>query len=150
MWGDPAITRYIGGRPSAPDEAWARLLRYIGHWSALGFGYWAVEEKASGAFVGELGFADFKRAGLASFRDKPELGWVIVADRQGRGYASEALAAAVAWGDRHLNVAETVAMIDPGNAASLRLAAKLGYREYARADYKGAPSILLSRQVPRS
>jgi RimJ/RimL family protein N-acetyltransferase len=37
------------------------LLRYVGHWSLLGFGYWILEERATGEFVGEVGFSDYKR-----------------------------------------------------------------------------------------
>ena len=61
MWADPIVTRYIGGKPLSPEEAWGKMLRYAGLWSLLGYGYWAVEERASGEFAGELGFADLKR-----------------------------------------------------------------------------------------
>ena len=61
MWADPEVTRYIGGKPLTEEESWARLLRYVGHWSLLGFGYWLVEEKMTGNFIGEVGFADYKR-----------------------------------------------------------------------------------------
>jgi len=61
MWADPVVTRYIGGRPFSGEEAWTRLLRYAGHWALLGFGYWVAEERSTGAFVGELGFADYQR-----------------------------------------------------------------------------------------
>ena len=51
-WRDPAIHTHITGRPSTPEESWARLLRYAGHWQLMGFGYWAIEEKASADFIG--------------------------------------------------------------------------------------------------
>ncbi len=38
MWADPEIMRHISGQPSSPSESWSRLLRYIGHWHAMGFG----------------------------------------------------------------------------------------------------------------
>ncbi len=57
MWGDPIVTRHIGGKPFSVEEVWARLLRYAGHWSLMGFGYWVIEEKSSGRFVGEVGFS---------------------------------------------------------------------------------------------
>ena len=53
LWTDPEVTRFIGGKPSTTEEVWPRLLRYAGHWSLLGFGYWAITEKATGRFVGE-------------------------------------------------------------------------------------------------
>ena len=99
MWGDAEVTRYIGGRPFARDEVWARLLRYVGHWQEMGYGFWALTEKASGQLIGELGFADFKRQLEPSFGDTPEMGWVLSPSGHGKGYASEAVAAALAWAD---------------------------------------------------
>jgi RimJ/RimL family protein N-acetyltransferase len=145
MWADPIVTRFIGGRPSTEEEVWARLLRYRGHWAHLGFGYWAVEEKASGAFVGELGFADFQRDLAPPFGDRPELGWALSPSVHGRGYATEALLAALRWGDARFGHLPTVCMIAPENAPSLRVAAKLGFREYLRTTYKGEPTVLLER-----
>ena len=57
MWADPAVTRYIDGKPRSEEDTWTKFLRMIGHWSVMGFGYWAVEEKESGALIGEAGFA---------------------------------------------------------------------------------------------
>ena len=54
MWGDPNVTRFIGGRPFSEEEVWSRLLRYAGHWALKGFGYWVVRERSSGRFVGEV------------------------------------------------------------------------------------------------
>jgi RimJ/RimL family protein N-acetyltransferase len=144
MWAEPAVVRFIGGRPSTREESWARLLRYPGHWALMGFGYWLIEEKASGRFVGEGGFSDFKREIEPAF-DAPEQGWALASWAHGKGYAHEAVSAMIAWGQRHFGRSDFVCMIAPENAPSLKLADKLGYREYARADYKGAPSILLRR-----
>src|SRR5437762_7040767 len=90
LWSDPEVTRFIGGRPLTEEETWQRLLRYVGHWSLLGFGYWAVRERGSGRFVGEVGFANGKRTLEPSFGDAPEIGWVLATSAQGRGYATEA------------------------------------------------------------
>lgn len=146
MWGDPEVTRYIGGRPFSEEEVWARLLRYAGHWRLLDFGYWAVREKASGRFVGDVGFGDFRRELTPSFDGAPEAGWVLAPWSHGRGYASEAVNAVLAWGDVRFAAARTVCMIDPANAASLRVADKAGYREFARTAYKDAPMVLLERR----
>src|SRR6516164_9863847 len=72
MWADPEVYRYIGGKPHTEEEAWTKLLRYVGHWALLGFGYWVVEEKASGNFAGEIGFADYKRDLRPSLEGVPE------------------------------------------------------------------------------
>ena len=145
MWADPGVTRFLSGKPATREEVWARLLRYAGHWALLGYGYWVIREKASGRFVGEIGFSDFHRDIDPPFGDRPEAGWVLALNAQGQGFAGEALAAALTWADAHFGETPTVCMIDPANAPSIRLAEKSGYREYARAPYKGEPCILLER-----
>jgi RimJ/RimL family protein N-acetyltransferase len=147
LWSDAAVTRYIGGRPFSREETWARLLRYIGHWEALGYGFWAVEEKATGEFAGELGFADFKRE-IDPPIAEPEAGWVFLPRVHGRGYATEALRAALAWGDRHFAAPRTVCLIHPDNAPSFRVAEKCGFRESRRAVYKEHLTVVLARNRP--
>ena len=93
MWGDPRVTRHIGGRPFTRDEVWAKILRYVGHWSLLGYGYWVVEDRASGSFLGEAGLADFKRGIGPGFDGAPEIGWVLAPAAQGAGVATEAVRA---------------------------------------------------------
>jgi RimJ/RimL family protein N-acetyltransferase len=144
MWGDPAVTRHVGGRPFTREEVWARLMRYVGHWALLGYGYWAIEEKATGRFVGEAGFADFKRD-MEPPLNMPELGWVLAPEAQGRGYATEAAGAAVNWGDGHFGSVRIVALIHPENEASIRVARKLGFEEAAATNYKGYPTLLFER-----
>jgi RimJ/RimL family protein N-acetyltransferase len=100
MWADPAVARFIGGKPLSEEEAWTKFLRYAGHWALLGFGYWAAEEKATGKFVGEVGFADYKRGIEPSLKGTPEVGWVLAPVFHGKGYATEAVRAVVGWSDR--------------------------------------------------
>ena len=145
MWGDAAVTRYIGGKPFTREEVWARLLRYAGHWALLGFGFWAIEEKATRALVGELGFADHKRDIDPPLSDAPELGWALAPRVHGKGYATEAVLAAVAWGDANFGPRRTVCLIHPENLASIRVAEKCGYRECLRTTYKGQPTMLFTR-----
>jgi RimJ/RimL family protein N-acetyltransferase len=148
LWSNPEVVRHISGKPSAEQEAWARLLRYAGLWDLLGLGFWLVEEKATGRFLGEAGFAINRRDIDASARDNPEVGWVIAPPAQGRGFAAEAAAAVVAWGDANLAEPRTVCLIAPENAASLRIAEKVGYRRYAETDFAGGRTILLERFRP--
>ena len=158
MWADPLVTRYIGGRVFSNEEVWARMLRYAGHWSWFGFGYWLVEEKHTGRFVGEVGFADHKRELAPSTRepsvevpiqDSPELGWALATAMSGKGYATEAARAAIEWFEAHHQTLSTVCLIAPGNTASLRVAAKCGYYERQRTTYRGLPIILLARAPAR-
>jgi RimJ/RimL family protein N-acetyltransferase len=126
---------------------WARLLRYVGHWAALQYGYWVVREKATGAFVGEVGFADFRREMKPSIEGLPETGWVLSPSAHGKGYATEAVRAALAWGDRAFHGKKTVCLIDPSNTASIRVADKCGYKEIARTTYKDLPTIVFERDL---
>ncbi len=145
MWADPAIVRHISGKPSSQEEAWARLHRYVGHWCLMGYGFWMVEEKDTGRFLGEVGFADFKRNIQPPIDGMPEIGWVLTTAAQGRGIATETVAAALSWGDAHFEQAYTVCMISPAHTASLRLAEKHGYEEYGSTVYLGRPTLLLKR-----
>lgn len=147
MWSDPIVTRHLGGKPFSREEVWARLLRYAGTWVLLGYGFWVIRDQASGDFLGEVGFHNLHREVVPSFGDRPELGFALVPLAQGKGLATEAACAALAWGDRTWAGGETVCMIATGNAPSLRVARKLGYREVTDAEYKGAPMILLARRT---
>lgn len=150
LWSDPEVTRFIGGRPFTREEAWSRLLRYAGYWTVLGFGYWLVEEKDGGAFVGEVGFTDLKRDIDPPLGDAPEAGWALTPAMHGRGYAVEAVTAALRWSDKTLPGRETVCIIAPENIASLRVARTCGYREMRRAVYKDNPAIVLARNSQRA
>jgi RimJ/RimL family protein N-acetyltransferase len=108
MWADPVVTRFIGGKPSTPQQTWSRLLSYLGHWQIQNYGYWAIEEKTSGSFIGEIGFADFKRDIDEGMQNVPELGFALAAHAHGKGYATEAVGAVIAWGDRNLPSKRTV------------------------------------------
>jgi RimJ/RimL family protein N-acetyltransferase len=145
MWADPIVTRYIGDKPFSKEETWARLLRFIGHWTLLGFGYWAVEDKRTGNFIGEIGFADYKRDIQPSIDGIPEIGWVLVPSAHGKGYATETVRAALAWGDAHFGAKRTVCLIHPDNVASVHVAEKCSYKESQRTTYKGQPVILFTR-----
>ncbi len=145
LWTNPDVTRFIGGKPSTREEVWARLLRYVGHWSLLGFGYWVVTDKATGRFLGEVGFADFRREIEPSLDGVPEIGWVLAPHSHGRGYATEAVRAAIAWGEGHFGPIRTACIIAPENGPSIRVAEKTGYREVRRTDYKGNPTIMFMR-----
>jgi RimJ/RimL family protein N-acetyltransferase len=144
VWGDPGTTRFTIGRPATLEETWGRLHRYAGHWALMGFGYWAWEEKASGRFVGEGGFSDFKRA-VEPALDAPEHGWVLAPWAYGQGFALEALKAHIAWAETHFKRSDFVCMIAPENERSIKLAEKVGYREFTRAEYKGEPELILRR-----
>jgi RimJ/RimL family protein N-acetyltransferase len=145
LWADPVVVRHTTGKPQTPEEVWWRMLRYIGHWALMGYGFWALEEKASGRFIGDVGFADFKREMNPSLGETPESGWIVAPEFHGKGYATEAMRAVIAWGDEHFGAVRTACLIQPGNAASLRVAEKCGYHQYARSTYRENEVLMLER-----
>jgi RimJ/RimL family protein N-acetyltransferase len=145
MWGDPDVVRHITGRAFTREESWARLLRYLGHWQLLGFGFWVVREREGGRFVGEVGIGNFRRDIQPPLDGGFEIGWALAPSAQGKGYATEAALASLRWiEDRHAPL-RTVCVINPENTASVGVARKCGYAEYARTTYKESPVILLER-----
>lgn len=145
MWSNGQVIRHIGGKPFTREEVWSRILRGLGLWSMLGYGYWAVEDKASGRFVGDVGFADFHRDFEPSIEGIPEMGWVLDPWCHGRGYASEAVAAAIAWGEATLDAREFACIIDPDNAPSINVALKAGFAQTAETTYKDGPILVFKR-----
>lgn len=136
LWNDPEVVRRISGSPASEFEAWSRLLRYIGHWEAMGYGYWAVCLRETGAHIGDVGFAHYKREMSPPLGDAPEAGWLISADHSGRGLCSEAVRAMHAWADKARTWGQTVCLFDPANKASARLAEKMGYRFDYEAEFR--------------
>jgi RimJ/RimL family protein N-acetyltransferase len=127
LWSDAELLRFIG-KPCTREEGWARLLKYAGHWSLFGFGYWMLRETETGGFVGEIALAYQQRVGVPMSVEQPETGWMLASDAQGRGFAGEALTAVLDWADAHLPARCTTCLIDPANTPSIRLATTRGYR----------------------
>ena len=147
MWADPLVVKHLGIAPLTQEDSWSRILRYAGHWAMLGFGYWAIEEKSTGSLVGDLGFADYLRNIQPSIAGRPEMGWILSPSMHGRGYATEAVRAALAWGASRFRSNPPVCIIEPANLASLRVAEKCGFRETARTTYRGDTVVLLAHQA---
>ncbi len=146
MWSDPLVVRHIFGNVvSTSRESWMRMLSYHGLWPLLGHGYWAIREKSSGRYVGDLGFADFHRVMEPPIRGIPEAGWALAAWAHGRGFATEALAAAVAWLDQQPRFDRSVCLISPDNAASIRVAEKAGYGDPKPMRLNDKQTLLFSR-----
>ncbi|TPG15345.1 GNAT family N-acetyltransferase [Sphingomonas oligophenolica] len=148
LWGEPAVYRYIGGKPPSREEVWHRVLRYIGHWSAIGYGYWLAQESATGRLVGELGVIDTRRDTVPSFAGTPEVGWALSGWAHCQGFAREALDAVLGWIDSR-GIARTMCIIDPANAPSIGLAERVGYRFLTEGVYRDAPTRLYERIAVR-
>lgn len=119
MYADPEVTRYIGG-PIDRIEAWSRLTMQAGQWALRGYGMWAVESRADGALLGRTGL--WRPEGWPGL----EIGWAFVRSAWGQGFATEAARAAVAWTWENVATDRLISLIHPDNAASIRLARRLG------------------------
>ena len=118
-YADENSARYVGGRKNN-DEAWRHMALMIGHWQLKGFGYWAVDEKESGEFVGSVGL--WKSPGWPEL----ELGYWILNEFQGKGYAFEAALECKEYAQNVIQATSLVSYIDPNNLPSIKLAEKLG------------------------
>lgn len=142
---DPAMVVHLGGTPFSREDTWRKILASPGLWAMLGYGYWVIERRDDGAYLGQVGFADFKRAIAPSIEGIPEMGWIMGADSQGQGLATEAVLGALAWADEVLGRREVVAIISHDNIASIRVAEKAGFSRREEAVYKGGPILLFRR-----
>ena len=116
---------------------------YRGMWELMGFGYFAVFEKASGTHVADAGVMEAFREINPPVTGTLEAGWMFAAEAQGKGYAREAMRAILDWCASTNPGRPVTCIIDPRNEPSLRLAEHLGFREFARTDYNGAEAVLL-------
>ncbi|MBB2818260.1 UNVERIFIED_ORG: RimJ/RimL family protein N-acetyltransferase [Rhizobium esperanzae] len=137
LWANEDVVRFISGAPSTREQSWARMLRIAGMWHHMGFGFLAIVEKTSGRFIGEAGFLEARREMEPSIEGTMEVGWALMPAAQGRGYATEALTALIGWAEVQFPGKAMSCIISPDNVASLRVAAKLGFRETAHAHYNG-------------
>ncbi|MGB3553603.1 MAG: GNAT family N-acetyltransferase [Jannaschia sp.] len=110
--------RFVGG-PRAEWETWRYLCEVIGHWHLRGYGRWIVTAQDDDAALGLIG--------LHAPLDwpEPEVGWMLW-DGRGRGIATEAARAARDWAYGTLGMTTLISSIDPGNAASIALATRMG------------------------
>jgi RimJ/RimL family protein N-acetyltransferase len=144
LWQHPETIRFIGGVAQSDQEVWFRLLRYGGMWPLQGYGFWVFEDQVTGEFLGEGGLMNAMRD-VAGLQGIPEAGWALMPHAGNRGIATEAMSAVLDWADAQLSAERTGCIIDPGNAASLRVADKLGYVEAGRPGFHGEPIVLLHR-----
>ncbi|QGP77980.1 GNAT family N-acetyltransferase [Sphingobium sp. CAP-1] len=144
LWADEQVVRHIGGAPQDGQAVWFRLLRYAGMWPMLGYGMWVIEERDSGAFLGEAGLLNAER-GIPELEGVPEAGWVVGPEAWGRGIATEAMHAILEWADAHLDAPSLRCIIDPDNMASIKVAEKLGFHALVDTTYGGKPTRVFER-----
>jgi len=143
---DPEVRRYIPHLQQSRRDVWHRLLRQAGQWVLQGFGGWMVVETSSGQIVGQIGFHDHQEPPLPLLDGLPEAGWLIASAAQGKGFAREAVAAALRWADQSLRGEGVFCKIDAQNTASLRLAINLRFLEVSRMFEDECELVVLLRE----
>ena len=123
LMAEPPVAAYLspGGKVQSSMDLWRQFASYLGHWRIRDFGFFAVEEKETGAFVGRVG--PWMPEGWPGL----ECGWAIRSAHWGKGYAPEAAIASVQWTfERFPDLDRIISVIDPCNKNSQAVAAKIG------------------------
>jgi RimJ/RimL family protein N-acetyltransferase len=137
MMADPDVSRHLmDGRPLTRVEAWRQLAMFAGHWVLRGYGLWAVEERATGEFLGRIGCLNPE--GFPAF----EIAYTLGRWAWGKGYAREGAAAALRYARETLRQTEITSIIRPTNAPSIRVAVSLGAVPGETVEFFGAPSVV--------
>lgn len=118
---DARAVGFIGGLRTR-NQAWMDMATTVGMWNLRGASLFSVIEKDTGRWVGRVG------PWLPQGAIGTEVGWAITPAAWGKGYATEAAHAAVAWAFDHLRWTEVIHCIDAPNAASITVAERLGSR----------------------
>ena len=139
------MRRFLGPDPPSREDSFNRLIRNAGSWSLFGYGPLGLFDRESGEAVGSAALFRSLRGFGEDFDRFPEAGWIVAEPFWGRGYATEAMRAILAWFEQEHGGGRTVCMISVGNSASERIAAKLGYRRTREAEYKAEAVTLYAR-----
>jgi RimJ/RimL family protein N-acetyltransferase len=143
MCADPLAMQYIGdGTVFDGGQSWREVAMHLGHWALRGYGQWAVERKEDGAWLGQAGF--WNPPGWPGL----EVGWRFARESWGNGYATEAGQAAIDWAWRTLDTDELISVIQPGNAASIRVAERLGMHRLRESTVKGQSVLIFGMSRP--
>jgi RimJ/RimL family protein N-acetyltransferase len=132
MNADPRVMKFFPGVLSR-DESRLRFARGSARLAEHGYGFWPVEVIGGAPFIGMVGLAnpDFS----AHFLPAVEIGWRLAAEHWGRGYATEAARAVVAFGFERLALPEIVSFTTVTNRPSRRVMEKLGMRHAPGDDF---------------
>jgi len=136
MCADEETMRHLAGGTLSRDDTWRQIAMFVGHWHLRGFGIWAVEEKASGAFAGRIGVWYPEGWPLE------EISYSLAPGFRGRGLATEAAAASRDWAFWTLGLPALCSLIRPANAASIRVAERLGARNTGPIVIRGGESLV--------
>jgi RimJ/RimL family protein N-acetyltransferase len=133
VFGDPEVVAFLGMGPQTRDDQAAGIARMLEHWRRYGVGLFSAVRRSDGQLLGRVGFLmwDPERWVGAMRYDlegelETEIGWTLGRAYWGEGYATEAALACRDWALGELGLTRLISVIAPDNAASIRVAEKLG------------------------
>ena len=142
MCADPEVMRYLGGKTFDRLEAWRSMAFHIGHWQMRGYGHFAVEEKATGRFIGRIGCLN--PVGWPAF----EIGWTLARHAWGRGYATEGGRRALDYAFNELDKSHVISLINPNNKGSIAVAERLGEKLEGETELFGTTVLIYGIDRP--
>lgn len=139
MDNDPSVMRYINkGIVKTPEETWESIRRVKSRWENYGYSWWTIKEKASGAIVGAACLQH-----LANVEGAPlEIGWRLMPEQNGKGYAKEAAKAIIDFAAEQTGATYLVAVADPENLPSQRVMQRLGMTYKAIERHYDVPCVV--------
>ena len=139
VYGDAEVMRFVPGGALRDVHAVRETLNgHVDAQLAQGFSNWAVVDRLTGEVIGDAGFGIFEQTG------EIELGYTLLRERWGSGYGTEAASACLAAGLAHLAATRIIAVIDVANAASLRVAERIGMTKLDEIQAHGRPHIIFA------
>ncbi|CAH6384750.1 MULTISPECIES: GNAT family N-acetyltransferase [Pantoea] len=146
MDSDPGVMRYItGGIIKTPEETREVIRRVQARWDKYRFSWWAIKEKPSGLIVGAACLQH-----LANVDGAPlEIGWRLVPEHNGKGYATEAAKAIIDFAEKQIGATYLVAVADPENIPSQRVMQRLGMTYKAIEQHYDVPCVVYDLNLGR-
>ncbi|QKN82207.1 GNAT family N-acetyltransferase [Scandinavium goeteborgense] len=147
MDSDPSVMRYITkGIVKTSEETWEGIRRVQARWDKYQFSWWAIKEKSSGVIVGAACLQH-----LANVDGAPlEIGWRLVPEHNGKGYATEAAKAIIYFAAERVGTTYLVAVADPENTPSHRVMQRLGMTYKAVEQHYDVPCVVYELNIRRA
>lgn len=135
IYSHPEVMRWSPDGPSPSLDATRAILEgHLASYAQHGIGKWAVALRASGEIIGSCGVAMEPVHGLVP---EPELGYRLLPQYQGQGYATEAAKVALEHCLELIGLPRILGIVEPANAASVRVLLKLGMTLQGQTFWRG-------------
>lgn len=144
MDSDASVMRYItNGVVKTPEETWESIRKVQARWQKYAFSWWAIKEKSSSAIVGAACLQHLENVEGAPL----EIGWRLIPEYNGKGYATEAAKAIIEYAAKQVGATYLVAVADPGNTPSHRVMQRLGMTYKAIEQHYEIPCVVYELNI---